>query len=298
MDSRKIKAQIRSLRLRATPLGLAGIIMGYSVAIRQYDVNFLTFVFLALTAVFLQFVSNLSNELGDNISGTDTAEREGMRYSLQSGTLSVQDLKNLIIGCAVLSCVFGLAMIYLSVGTLLSPVSFALMVLGAVAIWAAVRYTLGKKPYGYRGLGDISVFLFFGLATTCVGYFICTGDWNMLDSLLPGCAMGCFSVGVLNVNNIRDMKTDAATRKTVAIRLGEKGARIYHTLLLATGWACMIAWAIMEGGPLRSYSFVLTLPLFIIHLAGVWKNSGRKLDKMVPILAMSTFLLAILTLIR
>lgn len=292
------KAAVRSLRVRATPLVLAGVIMGVSAARLDHELNWVTVLFLALTAVFLQFVSNLSNELGDAISGTDTAEREGMRYSIQNGELTQDDLKVLIASNIVLSCLSGLAMIQSAFGTLFSLRSLFFIVLGICAIAAAMKYTLGKNPYGYRGLGDLFVFLFFGLAVVCGGYYLCTGEMDAVSVLPAATAMGFFSVGVLNVNNIRDMKTDAATRRTTAIRLGEKGSRIYHSCLIIFGWLCMILWSLRSGSSAWGYAYVLTLPLFIIHLVGVWKNSGHKLDKMVPILAMSTFLLSLLTLIR
>ena len=293
-----IKAGIRSLRVRATPLVLSGMAMGISVALLEGCVDVLTAVFLVLTAVFLQFVSNLSNELGDTLSGTDGDNREGMQYSVQSGEMTIRDLKLMIAACVALSCLFGLLMIRFSFGTLFSLKSVGFMALGACAIVAAMRYTLGRNPYGYRGLGDIYVFIFFGLVATCGGYYICTGNPHFWNALLPACAIGFFSVGVLNVNNIRDMKTDAATRVTMAIRMGEKGARVYQTVLIVLGWVLMTIWVASWAESVWNFAYVLTLPLFVLHLAGVWKNTGHKLDKMVPILAISTFLLSLLTFVR
>lgn len=294
----KIKAGIRSLRVRATPLVLSGMAMAISVSLLEGKVDVLTAVMLVLTAVFLQFVSNLSNELGDSLSGTDRGDREGMKYSIQSGELTVKDLKCMIAACIALSIVFGLLMIRFSFGTLFSIRSIAFMFLGACAICAAMRYTLGPSPYGYRGLGDIFVFIFFGLVATCGGYYICTGNPHFWNALLPACGIGFFSVGVLNVNNIRDMKSDAATRVTMAIRMGGKGARIYQTVLIVLGWVLITIWKAGTVTSIWGWAYVLTLPLFIMHLAGVWKNDGHKLDKMVPILSISTFLLSILSFIR
>lgn len=292
------KAAFKSLRVRATPLVLSGMIMAVSLALLKTEISALTTIFLILTAVCLQFVSNLSNELGDSLSGTDRADREGMRYSIQSGELTERDLKCMISIFTVLSCIFGLLMIHFSIGSLFTLQALAFIALGACAICAAMRYTLGRNPYGYRGLGDIFVFIFFGLVAVCGGYYILTGSLDLAETILPASAIGCFSVGVLNVNNIRDMKTDAATRRTMAIRFGEKGARIYQTLLISAGWVFLFVHMLAKSTPLKGYVFVITLPLFVLHLAGVWKNTGHKLDKMVPILSISTFLLSILTLIR
>lgn len=292
-----IKAAIRSLRVRTTPLVLSGVVMGISAAKLETSVKWSTALFLALTAVFLQFVSNLSNELGDALNGTDRGDREGMKYSLQSGDMDEKDIKTLIGVCIALSCVFGLLMIYSSLGTLFSITAIGFMILGVLAIIAAMKYTLGKNPYGYRGLGDIYVFLFFGLAVVCGGYYLCSGNPQIWNSLLPACAAGCFSVAVLNVNNIRDMKADAATRVTMAIRMGETGARVYQTVLIVLGWAFLLAWSAMTAKSVWGYAYVLALPLYVLHLKVVWKNIGGGLDAMVPMLSISTFLLALLTLI-
>lgn len=293
----KVKAAIRSLRVRTTPLVLSGVAMGVSVAMTVSSVNWPAAVFLALTAVFLQFVSNLSNELGDTLNGTDRDDREGMQYSLQSGALGVKDIKAMIGACVVLSCVFGLLMIYFSMGTLWSIPSVGFILLGALAIVAAMRYTLGKNPYGYRGLGDIYVFLFFGLAVVCGGCYLSSVDHSLLASVLPACAIGCFSVGVLNVNNIRDMKADAATRKTMAIRMGGRGARVYQTVLIVLGWVLLLSWSLMHSESVRSFAYVLSLPIFSAHLVIVWRRDGKALDKMVPMLSIGTFLLSLMTFI-
>ena len=206
-----LKACLRSMRLRTLPLSLAGIVLGVLLAAKICDYDVLTVVLLALTTVCLQILSNLSNELGDTLSGTDRSDRQGIHYSIQDGEMTVPEMKRLI-GCfAVLSCLVGFAMVWRAFGTVLSPLPAAFLALGAAAVWAAMHYTLGKHPYGYRGLGDIFVFIFFGLATVCGGYFLTclVWDWRIL---LPAASIGCFSVAVLNVNNIRDMKSDAATR--------------------------------------------------------------------------------------
>ena len=282
------------MRLRTLPLSLSGIILGVFLAGADYHLDTGTVVFLILTTVCLQILSNLSNELGDTLHGTDTDQRQGIHYSIQDGEMSIREMKWLIGIFVGLCCCFGAAMIRFSFGTLLCLDSILFLMFGAVTIWAAMHYTLGRNPYGYRGLGDIFVFLFFGLATTCGGYFLCTHEIPSWIFVLPGCAIGCFSVAVLNVNNIRDMKTDAATRTTVAILMGPKGARIYQTVLIVAGWAFMIAFCALRFFSIWHYLFVLTLPLYIKHLHGVWTREDRALDPMLPLLVMSTFAFAVL----
>lgn len=281
------------MRLRTLPLSLAGVIMGTFIALRDSEVNLWVVILLYLTTVCLQILSNLSNELGDTLHGTDNSdEREGMHYSLMDGELTIPQIKKLITGAAIASIVFGTAMVWTSFGTLLGLYPVLFLILGALAIWSAINYTLGAHPYGYHGLGDIAVFIFFGVATVFGGYLLCAHELTSWSILLPTAAVGLFSVGVLNVNNIRDARTDAATRTTVAIVLGGRGSRIYQSVLLAGGWICMIAYTLLTGG---FWLYLITLPLFALHLRGVWKGRGRELDRMLPLLVMSTFLLVILT---
>ena len=288
------KACLRSMRLRTLPLSLSGIVLGVLLAARDHDFSVLTVILLALTTVCLQILSNLSNELGDTLSGTDRADRQGIHYSIQDGEMTVPQMKRLIGVMVALCCVFGLLMIKFSFGKVFDWHPMTFVVLGAAAIWAAMHYTLGENPYGYRGLGDLFVFLFFGIATVCGGYFLCAHEFPSWILLLPATAIGCFSVAVLNVNNIRDMKTDAATRVTVAMKLGGRSARIYQTALIALGWAAMLAYCALRIFSIWHYLFVLTLPLFILHLRGVWTRDGRALDPMLPLLVMSSFLFSLL----
>lgn len=282
------------MRLRTLPLSLSGIVMGVFLAAADYRIDAWTVVFLALTTVCLQILSNLSNELGDTLHGTDTSDRQGIHYSIQDGEMTVPEMKRLIAVVVAFCCVFGLLMIKFSFGKVFSTVGLTFVVLGAAAIWAAMHYTLGKNPYGYRGLGDLFVFMFFGIATVCGGYFLCAHEIPSWILLLPATAIGCFSVAVLNVNNIRDMKTDVATRVTVAMKLGGRRARVYQTALIALGWAAMLAYCALRFFSIWHYLFVLTLPLFVLHLRGVWTREGRALDPMLPLLVLSSFLFSLL----
>ena len=282
------------MRLRTLPLSLSGIAMGVFLAAADYRIDALTVIFLVLTTVCLQILTNLSNELGDTLHGTDTEDRQGMHYSLQEGDMTVGEMKRLIAVMVALSCIFGLLMIKFSFGKIFDWHPMTFVILGAAAIWAAMHYTLGKNPYGYRGLGDLFVFLFFGIATVCGGYFLCAHEFASWIILLPAAAIGCFSVAVLNVNNIRDMQTDAATRTTVAIKLGGKNARIYQTVLIVLGWVCMLVYCSLRFFSIWHYLFVLTLPLFVLHLRGIWTREGKALDPMLPLLVMSSFLFSLL----
>lgn len=282
------------MRLRTLPLSLSGVILGVTLAADKTDVSPWTAALIFLTTVCLQILSNLSNELGDTLSGTDSADRQGPKYALGSGDMTIGDIKKLILMFIGLCVISGLAMIQVSFGSLFKTESICLEALGAAAIVGAMKYTLGKNPYGYRGLGDVFVFIFFGLVSVLGGYYVAARELPPLIMLLPASAIGCFSVGVLNVNNIRDMKTDAVNRVTVAIKLGVKGARIYQTVLIVAGWILMpVFCAIYDSAP-GHFLFLITLPLYIKHLQGVWTRSERALDPMLPMLVISTFFLSIL----
>lgn len=291
-----IKPYIRSMRLRTIPQSLSGIVCGIALASTVAEVELPTVLTLILTAALLQILSNLSNELGDTLHGTDKEGRQGMIYSLQGGGMTVEQMKKFISIIVTLCCMSGLLMIFFSFGTLFCIKSAAFIILGALTIWAAMKYTLGKHPYGYIGLGDLFVFIFFGLVPTVGGAFLCSLTFRPLW-ILPAAAMGCFSVGVLNINNIRDMKTDEATRVTVAMKLGQKNARIYQTVLIALGWVLLLSYTSLTADRCPEYLYLVTIPLFAINLAGVWKRTDRQLDPMLPMLVLTTFATAILFLI-
>ena len=285
------------------PLSCGGVLLGILLATADFHVSLTVAALIVTTTVCLQILSNLSNELGDVLHGTDTAERQGPQYGLNGGEMSVRDMKILIGIFVVLCAVSGVAMILASYGTLIDlrhPLAemdwtpTLLLLLGAGAIMAAMKYTLGRNPYGYRGLGDVFVFVFFGLVAV-MGSYLVASHTIFLKLLLPGAAVGFFSMGVLNVNNIRDMKTDAENRVTVAIRLGEKGAKIYQTVLIVLGWTCMLVYCQLRFFSIWHYLFVLTLPLYVLHLVGVWTRHERELDAMLPLLVMSTFLFCLLS---
>ncbi|MBP5537468.1 MAG: 1,4-dihydroxy-2-naphthoate octaprenyltransferase [Bacteroidales bacterium] len=290
-----LKTAIRSMRLRTLPLSLSGIVLGVFLASKTSALNWLSVLLLFLTAVFLQILSNLSNELGDALHGENPAERQGIAYPIQTGEVTTEQLRRMVVIFAALSAVTGLGMIWASFGSLIGLKQALFVLLGACAIVAALRYTLGRRPYGYRGLGDIAVFIFFGLVTVCGAYYLMTTTLPPASILLAASSIGCLSVAVLNVNNIRDMKSDAATRRTVALRLGLRGARIYQTCLIVGAWLMMAVFLLINKVKPAGAIFILTMPVFCLHLKGVWTRTDRELDPMLPMLVMGTFLFALLS---
>lgn len=266
------------MRLRTLPLSLAGVVCGALLAAHTVPhFPLLAFIFLILTTVALQVLTNLSNELGDHLSGVDGEGREGPNYSMADGGLTVSQMWKSINGTVVACCISGLIMV------LVSGCPWWLLLVGAAAIWAATHYTLGKNPYGYIGLGDLFVFIFFGLVSVMGGYFVIaqTLEW---DVLIPACAIGLLSVAVLNVNNIRDMASDEGIRKTIPLRIGSRPAKCYQTVLVLAG-----ASILYFTHPFRWWNTIL-MAIMIVHVVMVWLNDGKKLDPALPMLVITTFL--------
>lgn len=276
------------MRLRTLPLSLAGVVCGGLLAMGGLgdDGNWWAFALVLLTACSLQILSNLSNEMGDHLSGVDGEGREGPNYSMTDGGLTVKQMWRAINAMVVICCVVGVAMIWVSY----SP--WWMVLVGEVAIWAATHYTLGKKPYGYIGLGDLFVFIFFGLVSVLGSHYVIAHKLFVTQpicTLAPAVGVGLLSVAVLNVNNIRDMATDEGIRKTIPLRIGKRGAKIYQTLLVVLGVACF-AWNSQDFG----LCVLPTMPFFLWHIIGVWRRDGKRLDPMLPLLVIATFVLAFL----
>jgi len=290
--TKKLSAYMASFRLRTLPLSVAGILSGTLLACAEGEFHTLRFVLAVVTVLLLQILSNVANELGDTLHGTDRDDRKGMTYSLQSGALTVADLRRLIVRLVVLSAVSGVALIASSFDALFSREGIAMLVLGGCAILAALGYTLGRRPYGYMGLGDLFVFLFFGLLSTMGAFFLMTGRMDAAVAL-PAAACGLLSVGVLNINNMRDADTDCKTRITIPVLIGERCAKIYQTLLEALPLAALAAYCVIRDSRWPAYLFLLFVPMFAVHIYGVWRSTDRQLDRRLPELSVLTLALCI-----
>lgn len=241
----KFRYWLEAARLRTLPLSLASIIAGGALA-RQND-GFRSDVFLLalLTTTTLQILSNFANDYGDYLKGADSDSRIGPRRGLQSGALSLKQMRRAMLLFAGLSAFFGVPLIILGSGSLLEGSGRLFAILGLGAIAAAILYTVGPRPYGYSGLGDLFVFLFFGPVAVLGTRFLITGVWTGVD-WLPATAFGLLSVGVLNINNMRDLENDTASGKhTLPVRLGLSGAKKYHGLLLMLGLGALLLYGLI-----------------------------------------------------
>lgn len=288
----KKEAWLHAVRLRTLPLALASIFAGSFLAAWQESFRWEILLLASLTTIFLQILSNLSNDYGDTVHGADSSDRKGPVRAVQSGMISLAEMKQAMYLFGVLSLVSGLLLLYFSVQ---DWKLFAIFLgLGLAAIWAAISYTSGSNPYGYAGLGDISVFLFFGLLGVLGTFFLHTLSFEPL-TLLIGISLGLFSTAVLNINNIRDIESDQkAGKKSIPVRIGRKAAVQYNWGLLAGGYICLIGFAIFSDN-LFSLLAILTWPLMMKVGYGVQHaQSSAETDPYLKKMALSTLLWVIL----
>jgi 1,4-dihydroxy-2-naphthoate polyprenyltransferase len=288
------QAWLAAMRPRTLPLAIACIGMGGFLAAARGFFRWEIVALCVLTAVFLQILSNLANDYGDAVHGADAAGRIGPVRVVQSGLITPQAMRLAIGAFALLSALSGLTLVWLAFGAEGLLLVGLFVLLGALAIGAAVTYTAGSKPYGYAGLGDIAVLIFFGWVAVLGTYFLQAQSlaWTLW---LPATAMGLLSVGVLNVNNIRDLASDAkAGKRTVPVRLGPRRARIYHLVLLVTAVLLAFIYTFIEYHSPWQLLFLLSLPLLIGNMRGVWQS--ERPDQAAPYLkqmVMSSLLFAL-----
>ena len=291
----KAKYYLASFRLRTLPLSLSGIILGGLLAKADGLFHGLPFVLALITTLCLQILSNLANELGDLQKGTDNAERLGPIRSIQSGALSLAEFKHTIILFVVLSAISGSALIYTAFDSLFTRDGLIMLGLGAASILAAIKYTVGKNAYGYRGLGDVFVYLFFGLVSVMGAYFVIAHTLQA-SLLLPASAIGLLSTGVLNLNNMRDIENDRICgKRTIPVIIGIRKAKIYHIALIVGAVVCMCVYVGLRYQTAVNFIFLLTLPLLVIHLRKTVRAEGRKLDPQLKMLSLTTLLFALLS---
>ena len=289
------KAWVSAFRPRTLPLALASIMAGGFLAASHGQFRGVVVGLAALTTILLQILSNLANDYGDSQNGADSVHREGPQRAVQSGAITPQQMKRGMTIFGLLSLVSGLALLWVALGTAGAWIFGTFFVLGLSAIWAAVNYTAGSKPYGYAGLGDLSVFIFFGLVGVCGTYFLQTRTLP-LAVLLPAAALGCFATAVLNVNNIRDIRSDELAGKiTIPVRLGPVRARRYHWLLLVLGFSAAVLYVAFTYHSPWQWLFLLSAPLLLRNARAVWqRQDSMQLDPLLKQMALTTLVFTLL----
>nr|WP_086937775.1 1,4-dihydroxy-2-naphthoate polyprenyltransferase [Thaumasiovibrio occultus] len=263
MSASSLSVWLSAARPKTLPLAVASIACGSAVAALEQQFSLAITALALLTALLLQILSNLANDYGDAVKGTDNEQRLGPMRAIQSGAVTTSTMRKAMAFNVVLTLISGISLILLATDSVKDMFSFAL--LGAMAIAASIAYTVGRKPYGYMGLGDLSVLIFFGWLGVAGTYYLQTGS---VDSLvfLPATACGLLAVGVLNINNLRDIDNDRACGKqTLAVRMGPQWGRRYHLVLLTGAIGCLIVFASFELTGWFAWLFLLALPMLIRH---------------------------------
>lgn len=268
--------------------------MGAFLAAADGVFRWSVFGLCALTTILLQILSNLANDYGDSVHGADSDERTGPQRAVQSGAISQQVMKKALYLFGLLSFISGIGLLLVSFETL-GEAFWVFIGFGILAIAAAITYTAGWRPYGYAGLGDLSVLIFFGGMAVLGSYYLFDQQLH-IDLVLPALSTGLLSVGVLNVNNIRDIDSDKKAGKfSIPVRIGRSNAIIYHYFLLFSALACALVFVLLNYREPQQYLFLLSLPLFIKNAFAVRNNtSSATLDPYLKQLALSTLLFVLL----
>lgn len=290
-----VSAWIESFRLHTLPLSLSTIIMGSALASYHHEFSSSVFIWAFVTTIFLQTVSNLANDYGDAEKGVDNENRIGPKRGLQAGAIAKKQMRNAIIIFVLLSLVSGIILIAVGMKRVKISYGIILFLVGIAAIIAALKYTVGKNPYGYQGLGDLFVFIFFGLVGVMGTFYLHTHSLSLLE-FLPAISMGCFSTGVLNLNNLRDRENDAKHGKhTLVVKLGLQRAKYYHAILLGVGMLVTIAYMIMIDAAFWKWISLLSFTGIIKSIVVVQKNTiPQELYPELKRLSLSTLAFAVL----
>lgn len=289
------KAFIEAARLRTLPLSLSGIIVGSFLAYADEFFDWRIGALALVTTVGFQVLSNFANDYGDGIKGTDNNDRIGPKRAIQSGDITPQQMLTVIKITGFITFMIALLLIYISFGKEHILYFILFLFFGLASIVAAIKYTMGKKAYGYSGYGDIFVFLFFGLLSVVGSYFLYAKELE-LSVFLPATSIGFLSVGVLNLNNIRDRESDAKAHKTtLVVKIGEEFAKYYHYYLLIASFLFSILYVMINYRTPRQFLFILAFIPIFKHLYMVYKNKdAKKLDPELKKLALSTFIFSLL----
>ncbi len=297
---------IKAARLRTLPLSLSGIIMGSFIAKWRLwgeggTWDWKIFALALLVTLLYQILSNYANDYGDGIKGTDAKRAsEAETRAVASGKITAKQMRNAVILFSILSFVATIALLYIAFIPEYMNEFYIFIGLGVASILAAIGYTVGKKPYGYMGLGDLFVFVFFGLVSVCGSYFLFTKTFSW-DMLLPGTAVGMMSMAVLNLNNMRDIESDKLSGKnSLALRIGFKNAMIYEMVLLQFPLILILIFLAVNGFLHSQNYYVFIVMILIIPFAKLRRKimevkEPKQLDPFLKQVGILTFMMAVMT---
>ena len=290
----KFKAWVSAARLRTLPLSVSGILVGTAIASSKGFYDTTVFVLALLTTLGFQITSNFANDYGDGVKGTDNEDRVGPVRALQSGVLNKKELEWGIGVAIVISLLLAGLLLFSAFGIEYLEYLMLFGFLAVLSIWAAIRYTVGSSAYGYFGLGDLFVFLFFGMLSVLGTLFLFSRQLEWMD-LLPAITIGCLSTAVLNLNNLRDAESDSrAGKRTLVVKIGYSNGKKYHAFLILIAFLALLVYDLQFKAWYAYLNLLVFLPLGI-HLSKVLGvKDPRKLDPELKKLALGTFFLALL----
>lgn len=289
----KTTAWIKAMRLRTLPLSLAGIITGSSAAVLLGKWDLRIFVLALITTILFQIISNFANDLGDGQKGTDNDERVGPERAIQSGVISIGSMKIAVIITSVLSLISAGLLIYVGTENMPIKITYFYIGLALLSVISAITYTIGKKAYGYHGLGDLMVFFFFGIVSVYGVFSLYTKSFDSTNILLA-VFVGFLSAAVLNLNNMRDVENDRNSNKnTLVVKMGATNAKFYHFLLITIGVGALVFYLFLQQHSILYFS-LLPILFLLIHLRKVSGITQPKdFDPELKKVALSTFLIAV-----
>ncbi len=317
-----LKAWISAARLRTLPLSISGILMGIACAYfmgnmpkingelntAYFDPYFENRLWKIgglglLTTLLFQILSNFANDYGDGTKGTDNDARIGPMRAIQSGLISPIQMKRAVVITSVLAFISAVALIVVSLGLDQLLIALFFLALGIAAIWAAIKYTVGDNAYGYSGLGDLFVFVFFGPVSVIGIYYLVVQQFDIF-LILPSLTVGLLSVAVLNLNNMRDIENDKLSGKnTVVVKIGLEKAKVFHLTLFSMAFLSMLLYLIhlsivYSESTVLIFSPLITFMPLLIHCIKVSKTNVPALfDPELKKVALFTFLLSLITFI-
>jgi len=289
-----MKKWIAAFRLKTLPLALSNTLIGSALAIMDGGFRWWVFILAAITTILLQILSNMANDYGDFVNGKDTDERIGPKRMVQSGEISPKTMLKGMIVISILCAITGVGLIWIGTKGIDITNTLIFGILGIAAIAAAIKYTVGKNPYGYRGLGDLFVFIFFGLIGVLGTYFLHTQSLRW-DLLLPASSMGFLSMGVLNMNNMRDYEADKnAGKRTVVVVVGERKAAYYQFFLITGAFFCTVVFTLFNYYSAWQWLFLLSAPILFFNLKKVFTyKSNTELYSELPRVSIASLIFAL-----
>ncbi|WP_298757232.1 1,4-dihydroxy-2-naphthoate octaprenyltransferase [uncultured Psychroserpens sp.] len=292
---KKLKPWVSAFRLRTLPLSVSGIIIGSCFAHYNGYFDGIIMTFAILLTISLQILSNLANDYGDGVRGTDNDSRIGPERAIQSGAITPEEMFDGIKMNILVVIVLTVGLIFVSFGSKYFLYALLFFLLSGLSVYAAINYTVGNSPYGYKGLGDVFVFVFFGMLSVIGSYFLYTKHIDH-HVFLPAVSLGLLSMGVLNLNNMRDIDSDKeAGKDTLAVKLGKTRAKTYHIMLIVLAIAFSFVFSILYFSNVYNFLFYIAYIPLVLHIVKVNKtDTPKEFDPQLKVLALTTFLFSVL----